>query len=264
MRFGPLACVIGRFSVLMLLLFLIFPLATSLPVHPAPRDIGTFTEVNTRYGYTEVQPTETIVSRRWAIATCGIVGASFSTRKSKAATNRRQIELCLVAIQRVSYWAERQANALAEKTNEQRRSLYLESRLGAKAILTSRVGPGSTGTIYTLATLRVPECLADMEWHAAATKNPSTNRKVTEAKERLTEALASIVEFDGLETLTDPSPRSTLTIAQYTEAKADYVVRALRELVLPSCQQLLAAFGPEPLERSRRYIDLYFSSEIPP
>lgn len=202
--------------------------------------------------------------RRVVFATLGfsVSAVSANNNAMAAATNRRQIELCFVAIQRVAFWAERQANALVDTTND-RRALYLESRLGAKAILTSRVGPGSTGTVYTLSTLRLPECLADLEWHATMADGRSTLRTVAEAKERLTEALASIVEFDGLETLTDPSPRSTLTMAQYTDAKANYVVRAFRELVLPSSRQLLSSFGLEPLERSLRYIEQYYSAEMP-
>jgi hypothetical protein len=178
---------------------------------------------------------------------------------------RRQVELCLVAILRVGYWAERQATALASKVSgERRKELYLESRLGAKAILTTKLGPGATGVVYALSTLNVPACLADLEWHAARELSPSAATVVVEAKRRFTEGLASLVEFDGLETLTDASPRSSLTLAQYTDGKAAYVERALRELVVPASQRLLRSFGPDPLARADRYVEQYYASERPP
>jgi hypothetical protein len=55
-----------------------------------------------------------------------------------------------------------------------------------------------------------------------------------------------------------------LTVAQYTDAKASYVVRALRELVVPSSRQLLRSFGPVPLARVQRYMEQYYASELPP
>jgi hypothetical protein len=180
---------------------------------------------------------------------------------------RRQVELCLVAIQRVAYWADRQATALLDNNNssssseQRRKELYLESRVGAKAILTSK---GSGYNTYTLGTLNIPACLADLEWHARQELSKSLAGNVEDAKQRFTEGLASIVEFDGLETLTDPSPRPTLTLAQYTDAKALFVVRSFRESVLPASRQLLQSFGTEPLETAQRYIEQYYSSEIPP
>jgi hypothetical protein len=177
---------------------------------------------------------------------------------------RRQVELCLVAILRVGYWAERQATVLASTISaERRKELYLESRLGAKAILTTKLGPGATGVVYALSTLNVPACLADLEWHAARELSPAAATVVVEAKRRFTEGLASLVEFDGLETLTDTSPRSSLTLAQYTDGKAAYVERALRELVVPASQRLLRSFGPDPLARADRYVEQYYASELP-
>jgi hypothetical protein len=208
----------------------------------------------------------TAISTTSSVFAMPLPAIAFGSSNNEDNNNRRQVELCLVAIQRVSYWAEGQALALASAspTTERRKELYLESRLGAKALLTSKIGPGATGVVYTLSTLRLPACLVDLEWHATKELSASAARVVAETKERFTEGLASIVEFDGLETLTDASPRSTLTVAQYTDAKASYVVRALRELVVPSARQLLRSFGPEPLARVQRYMEQYYAAELPP
>lgn len=176
--------------------------------------------------------------------------------------DRRQLEFCLVAVLRVSYWAKRQARAMQEAaTTEDRKSKYLEARLGAKAILTGKVGSGATGKVYTLATLQLPACLADLEWHATTRQ---LQRQVSDWRRDFSEGLAAIVEFDGLDTLIDPSPRSSLTLSQYSNDKAVFVRRALQELVIPAGNKLVAGFGAEALQRSLNYIQQYYSSEIPP
>jgi len=186
----------------------------------------------------------------------------------------RQLELCLVAVQRVVYWSQSQADALRRSSNssddeqqQRRKAKYLETRLGAKALLTGRVGPGATGRVYQLASLQLPGCLQDLEWHAAARKQSNTRSNsnvVADLRRNFSEGLASVVEFDGLETLLDPSPRSSLTLSAYNDNKAEYVRRALQELVVPSGQQLLRAWGPEPLERARGFVQQYYASEIYP
>jgi hypothetical protein len=187
-------------------------------------------------------------------------------------SNRRQLELCLVALLRVLYWAESQSQALeavflqSDEGNDERcRKLYLETRLGAKAILTGKIGPGATGSTYTLATLQLPACLADLEWHASrsSTADRSYKQRVSELRRSFTEGLASVVEFDGLETLIDPSPRSSLTLSHYNPNKAVFVRRVLRELVLPVGNRLALSFGPEPLERSLAFTQQYYANEIP-
>ena len=194
----------------------------------------------------------------------------------------RQLELCLVAVQRVVYWSQSQADALRRTSNnnaddeqqkQRRKAKYLETRLGAKALLTGRVGGGPTGRVYMLASLQLPGCLQDLEWHASTaarkqqqptSNNRSRNNAVADLRRTFSEGLASVVEFDGLETLLDPSPRSSLTLSAYNDGKAEYVRRALDELVVPSGQQLLRAFGPEPLERARGFVQQYYKSEIYP
>jgi hypothetical protein len=222
--------------------------------------------------------------RRQFLTVCivgAVSGASSQTPAANAAigltlsndSNRRQLELCLVALLRVLYWAEYQAQALEtvflqsdEGNDERRRKLYLETRLGAKAILTGKIGPGATGSTYTLATLQLAACLDDLEWHASrsgSTADRSYKQRVSELRRSFTEGLASVVEFDGLETLIDPSPRSSLTLSQYNPSKAVFVRRVLRELVLPVGNKLALSFGPEPLERSIAFTQQYYASEIP-
>jgi hypothetical protein len=177
----------------------------------------------------------------------------------------RQLELCLVTVQRVVYWVESQAGALkTAATVEARRALYLEARLAAKALLTGKIGGGATGKVYTLATLQLPGCLKDLDWHASEQLTKASERQaVYECSRGFKEGLASVVEFDGLETQLDPSPRSSLTIAQYSDSKAVYVVRALQEIVLPAGKRLLRAFGPEPLDSATAFLQQYYGSEIP-
>lgn len=178
--------------------------------------------------------------------------------------DRRQLELCLVTVLRVLLWAQLQADALESAASaEERRRKYLEARLGAKSVLTGKVGGGATGKVYTLATLQLPACLADLEWHATR-QSAAAGAAVSEGRAKFSEGLAAIVEFDGLEALADPSPRSSLTLAQYNDAKAVYVRRSLREIVVPAGNELVGALGPEPLQRSMHYVQQYYSSELPP
>jgi hypothetical protein len=201
------------------------------------------------------------VSRRFIIH--GSVAALFVPHTVEASVERRQIELCLVTVQRVLFWAELQALALSTTSDvEQRKKIYLESRLGAKAILTGKIsGGGVSGKVYALASMKLSDCLTDLEWHAMKQKN---SRQVTEWKNAFREGLASIVEFDGMDTLVDPSPRSTLTLAQYNDGKATYVKRGLEELIIPAGIQLMHAFGNEPFAKAQSYIQSYYAEEIVP
>ena len=182
--------------------------------------------------------------------------------------DRRQLELCLVAVQRAVYWSESQAAALrdaaADNDEQRRRALYLETRLGAKALLTRRVGAGATARVYSLASLQLPGCLRDLEWHAEQRRQRRESNAVTDLRQAFSEGLASVVEFDGLETLTDPSPRSSLTLSQWNDGKVAYVRRALEELVVPTGNRLLRAFGPDALDRARGFVRQYYASEIYP
>jgi hypothetical protein len=134
------------------------------------------------------------------------------------------------------------------------RAAYLDARLGAKAILTSQVGGGASFFAYTLAGLQVPGCLDDLE---------SYNPKIQQLKVDFRESLATLVEFDGMDSVLDKSPRSGLTLSQYDDSKRAFCARVLQERVVPLGRRLLAQFNPEALDRARFYISSYYPNEIP-
>lgn len=198
-----------------------------------------------------------------------------------ASDNKRQLELCLVTVLRVKNWALGVANAIDEMLqnappsgpSDLQKAPYLECRLGCKALLTGRVGGGANSKVYTLAGLQIKECLKDAEyWLRISEQNKSGDKKqrnaamreYAAASEAIVESLAACVEFDGLETTLDPSPRSSLMLGQYTNQKALFLKRMLRERVVPNCDALLACFDSAAKERSLRYLLDNYSNEIPP
>lgn len=171
--------------------------------------------------------------------------------------DRRQLEFCLVNLLRVSYWAESVARDLKTIEQEERRKeLYLEARLGAKAIVTGRVGGGATSRVYTLATLQFRGCLQDLTYYGKS-------RQVSDLAQDLLEAVAAVVEFDGLETTTDPSPRSSLTLSMYNSEKVTYVQRLLSERVVPLATSLANSFEPEVRNQCKAYIASTYPNEVP-
>ena len=193
---------------------------------------------------------------------------------------RRQLELCLVSLQRVVYWATSVAQKLDVSTEDSTlmvrpatsngtssalstepvseramRSTYLDARLGAKALLTSTVGGGASYFAYTLAGLQLSGCLNDLEFY---------NPKIGSMKVEFREALASLVEFDGMDSVLDTSPRSSLTLSQYDDKKREFCLRLLRERVVPLGQQLLRQFPRDARDRADMYISSVYSSEVPP
>jgi hypothetical protein len=192
--------------------------------------------------------------------------------------NHRQLELCQVSMLRVLYWAQTTVDELSapptpvadDDDDRKRKKKYLETRLCAKAMLTGKMGGGSTGKVYQLASLQIPGCLSDLEYYivsSSLSSNSNSNSKsfkqvLLDAKVTFYESLASIVEFDGLETLLDPSPRSSLTLGQYNEKKVQYIVRVLKEQTIPSGRRLVAGFGMQPYQIAQNYINQYYKSEI--
>jgi len=166
---------------------------------------------------------------------------------SNASNPTRELDFCLVALMRFLYWAESLSRRLPDQ------SAYLEARLGAKAALTQRLGGGANSAVYTLSSLQLKGCLNDLQMYS-----PSQATDL----QSFTEAIASLVEFDGFDTLTDPSPRSSLTLSQYTESKGIYVRRILEEKVIPTGRSILQAFPEERRQRSRGYILQYYPNEI--
>jgi hypothetical protein len=173
---------------------------------------------------------------------------------------RRQKELCIVNVLRLGYWAETVASALETSvTDDERKKAYLEARLGAKAMVAekNKIGGGATSRIFSLLSLQITACLDDLKYYAK-------NKKMDQYKEDLREALASIVEFDGLETTQDPSPRSTLTLAQYNDQKALYVRRMLSERIVPLTKDIVGLFGADTRVLCEGYVRDYYPNELPP
>jgi hypothetical protein len=156
-------------------------------------------------------------------------------------------------------------------TESQKKSSYLEARLGAKALLTQKIGGGANARVITLGGFQLKECLDDVKYwcreyyyaqkkyplldnNSSSNNNNTGNKKIcsidlSNAIDDLIDSLASIVEFDGLETTIDPSPRSSLMLSMYNHQKGTFVYRTLMERVIPSCERILNVFG-----RDRRRI----------
>jgi hypothetical protein len=120
-----------------------------------------------------------------------------------------------------------------------------------------KIGGGASLRVFSLARLQVKDCLDDLQFYAK-------NKQMDQYKDDLIEALASIVEFDGLETTQDPSPRSTLTMTMYNDSKAIYVKRMLAERVTPITQGIVGWFGSDVQTICESYIRDYYPSELPP
>ena len=148
----------------------------------------------------------------------------------------------------MTYWAESTVQDLKSTDDEERRKkVYLEARLGAKALVTGRLGGGATNRVYQLSTLQFRGCLEDIAYYGKS-------RQVSDLCQDLLEAIAALVEFDGLETTTDPSPRSSLTLSMYNPKKATYVERLLSERVVPFSKKLFNSFDPDIRQRCETYV----------
>lgn len=170
---------------------------------------------------------------------------------------RRQLDFCLANLLRVTYWAESLLRDLkSTDDDEKRKKVYLEARLGAKALVTGKVGGGATNRVYQLSNLQFRGCLEDIAHYGKS-------RQVSDLCPDLLEAIAAIVEFDGLESTTDPSPRSSLTLSMYNPKKATYVERLLSERVIPLSKQLFNSFDPDIRQRCEAYVTITYPSEIP-
>ena len=187
---------------------------------------------------------------------------------------RRQLELCLVSLLRLTYWAELTATALqGNEDPDSRKSRYLEARLASKALVTGKVGGGANLRVFNLNSLQCKGVLTDLVGYAGDTTSSNNSYSKAEATQRrkametlqteLLESLASIVEFDGLETTIDPSPRSSLTMSMYTEGKAVFVRRTLTERVVPTISAILRLFS-DVLPSCEAYVAKTYPEELPP
>jgi hypothetical protein len=220
-------------------------------------------------GKSEENPFSSAVSSRRDCIASGVVISSLLVGIPRAnafsfgndSQDRRQKELCIVNILRLQYWAQTVALSLESSQNiANRKRAYLDARLGAKAIVAKKqkVGGGATVRVFILVSLGIKGCLDDLKFYA------KDKKKIDQLKEDLTEALASIVEFDGLETTQDPSPRSSLTLGQYDDEKALFVRRMLSERIVPLTQELVDYFGAETRAQCEAYVREYYVSELPP
>jgi hypothetical protein len=174
--------------------------------------------------------------------------------------DRRQLELCIVNILRVQYWARNIADTLQNaKSDDERRRAYLEARLGAKAMVAEkkvRIASGGSLFVITLRNLKMKEVLDDLRYYAKS-------KKMDQYKDDLIEALASLVEFDGMETTQDPSPRSSLTMSMYNDDKSMYVQRMLSERISPLTEEIVNLFGQESKLLCEGYVVQYYPKELP-
>lgn len=220
---------------------------------------------------------------------------------------RRQLELCLVTILRTEYWAMTVAksfkanqllspttidtdggnstetvNTQPEMSANQRKQPYLQARLGAKALLTQKIGGGANSRVMKLGTLQLKECLDDARYwcgelakkdqlpaqltdEVVSTKNGKRicTNDLSDAIDELVESLASIVEFDGLETTIDPSPRSSLMLSMYNNQKGTFVYRTIVERVVPGCDRFLEIFGSERRRVVEDFVRRDYGDEVP-
>jgi len=187
--------------------------------------------------------------------------------------DRRQLELCLVAVLRLRYWAEKTAlsikkmreGTVPDLLQDSMKGPYVEARLGAKAAVTGKVGGGANTRVLNLASLELKDCLTDGKWWFAR-ENKDNIRKQSSldtVAENIVESLASIVEFDGLETTQDPSPRSSLTLSMYKDSKALFIQRVLLERTIPSCDSFLNYFDDETREACEKFIMDNYPIEVP-
>ena len=219
---------------------------------------------------------------------------------------KRQLELCLTTVLRTEYWAMTVAKSIQSRllssssdnatnnnnkgiddlSEDQKKLPYLEARLGAKALLTQKIGGGANSKVELLGTFQLKECLDDLKyWCGELAKNnqlpkqlsgdissSSSNknakriicgRDLENAIDELVESLASLVEFDGLETTIDPSPRSSLMLSMYDARKGQFVYRTLMERVIPSCEQILKIFGSERITVVEEFVRREVPQEVP-
>jgi hypothetical protein len=181
-------------------------------------------------------------------------------------SKRRQLDLCLVNLLRVQYWAISLSNRMKENLEsdeEKLKSAYLEARLGSKVMVAEKkkIGGGANANVFMLKGLRIKDCLDDLKFYAP--NQDSKKKKMNQYKDDLIEALASIVEFDGLETTQDPSPRSELTLKMYSRQKGIFVQRMLSERIVSIIDDIFRLYGPDSKSRSSYFVQEYYPKEVP-
>merc|ERR1712232_589506 len=139
---------------------------------------------------------------------------------------------------------------------------YLEARLGSKALVTGKLGVGASSRVYALSSLQFKSCLKDIkQWSKTKVydemKSKQEKRTIIDNCDELIEAYANIVEFDGLETTLDPSPRPELTLQMYNDNKRIFVKRLLMERIIPITNQIIQYFGTDIKIQCEKYVRTY-------
>jgi hypothetical protein len=197
----------------------------------------------------------------------GAITASSSIHKEPAGAawfegkERRQLDLCVVNVLRALYWAELESSSFeaASGSEDRRKELYLETRLSAKALVTGKIGGGAPNRVYILANLKLRDCLDDLVFYSTSTKK----KKVSGLCEDLLESLASLVEFDGLETTQDPSPRSALMLSMYNKEKETFLRRMLKDRIISTAKTIVASVDPDVRYRCEAYVLATYPNEVP-
>ena len=177
--------------------------------------------------------------------------------------DRRQKELCLVNLLRLQFWADSVSDklkALDTNDDENRKVLYLEARLGSKVMVaeSKKISGGANANVFMLKGLHLRECLDDLTYYV----DRKSKRQMDQYKDDLIESLASIVEFDGLETTQADSPASTLTLNMYNSQKGIYVQRMLGERIVPLTDDIIRLFGADARVQSEYYMREFYPSEM--
>jgi hypothetical protein len=79
----------------------------------------------------------------------------------------------------------------------------------------------------------------------------------------LLESLASLVEFDGLETTQDPSPRSALMLSMYNKEKETFLRRMLKDRIISTAKTIVASVDPDVRYRCEAYVLATYPNEVP-
>ena len=204
--------------------------------------------------------------RQLILATLATSFSSLIQSQPAFAKQRIQLEYCLVSLLRALEILQSIANNLADSntrpsTSETRIKTYLEARSAAKALLTGKLSSGTiTKRVYDLSSLRLVDCLQDLAFYYGSTMSPSpqSTMRLESLMHDWQESIAEMFEFDGLDSLTDPSPRESLTLAQYSDQKAAFVQRCLQEKVLVLGPQILQFYQQTPaMDAAERYVKQY-------
>jgi hypothetical protein len=211
-------------------------------------------------------------TRRSVLAGLPAAALTFSLQQPASAAlfeqkeDRRQFELCIVNILRLQYWAQNIAYVLETSDSiEERKRAYLDARLGGKAVVADKkvkIGGGASLKVFNLKRMQLKECLKDLKYYASVRR--LNNKQMDRLNDDLLEALASLVEFDGLETTQDASPRSSLTLGMYNANKEVYVKRMLSERIVGLTNDIVNVFGPSVREQCEQYASELYASELPP